>query len=101
MNAAEVHLTLLEAVPELGAFFAFDEVFGNFRQFVVERRDRGDEDLVLRALAYVEDLHRTAPANIAALATERLFKNQGWSSDWIERVGPLTADALASASWSL
>src|SRR4051794_31947025 len=99
MRRDEIHRLLLTQVPELGSLFRMDEVLGFLAMFVWERQLAGDDELVARALDYVESLQRDGPADAAALALRAMFQHIPWSPEVVDRAGPLTSAALVQADW--
>jgi hypothetical protein len=99
MESDQAHRLLLREVPELGHLFGFDEVLGNFGQFLWEQHLAGRQDVVARGLAYVEWLHQHESPEVADRALRAFFKGVPWPSSVVDQAGPATTAALLAADW--
>lgn len=89
---SEVANALRVALPEFGAAIdehiaAFDEVFphllfGEMTRFVLDARERGEDDLVQRALVFLDDALRDGDDMVENLVEVSFVENVGpWDPD--------------------
>ena len=100
MTPDAIHRELLDAHPELGPLFGFDEVLGNFGQFTWEQYLAGNHDLVHRSCDYIEWLLGSCDPDFAAIALSRMFKGVAWGPEVGDWIGPRTRAQLSRTDWA-